>query len=227
MPLPQPHNAIVAVTLNCNARCTMCDIWQNDMHGEITPEVFARLPASLRDVNISGGEPFLRSDLPQILAAIKSTNPKARLVVSTNGFQPGKTRKMLPDLLAADRRLAVRVSIDGMNATGAALANVSTTPEISWTAPAIGVPTTYGLRIAQLTPSATGGTRRTFLFNLTLPGDLTRIRLPPGLLVPRADYFLRLTAYADPAPFDPARPSKSSGFPYASAQLLSSSFKTQ
>ena len=23
--LPQPHNAIVAVTLNCNARCTMCD----------------------------------------------------------------------------------------------------------------------------------------------------------------------------------------------------------
>lgn len=117
MSLPQPHNAIVAVTLNCNARCTMCDIWQNDMHGEIEPEVFARLPPSLRDVNISGGEPFLRRDLPQILAAIKSTNSKARLVVSTNGFQPGKTRKMLPDLLAADRRLAVRVSIDGMNAT--------------------------------------------------------------------------------------------------------------
>src|SRR5262245_10372543 len=46
VPAPQPHNAIVAVTLNCNARCTMCDIWQNDMHGEAGPEVFARLPAS-------------------------------------------------------------------------------------------------------------------------------------------------------------------------------------
>jgi len=117
MSMPEPRNAIVAVTLNCNARCTMCDIWQNDMHGEIPPEVFSRLPPSLRDVNISGGEPFLRSDLPQILAAIKSTNPKARLVISTNGFQPGKTRKMLPALLAADPKLALRVSIDGMNGT--------------------------------------------------------------------------------------------------------------
>ena len=115
--LPQPHNAIVAVTLNCNARCTMCDIWQNDMHGEAGPEVFARLPKSLRDVNISGGEPFLRRDLPDILAAIKSTNPGARLVISTNGFQPTKTRQMLPDILRADPKVAVRVSIDGMNET--------------------------------------------------------------------------------------------------------------
>jgi MoaA/NifB/PqqE/SkfB family radical SAM enzyme len=117
MSLPQPRNAIVAVTLNCNARCTMCDIWKNDMHGEATPEVFARLPTSLRDINISGGEPFLRSDLPEILAAIKHTNPRARLVISTNGFQPGKTRRMLPDLLKADPKLAMRVSIDGMHAT--------------------------------------------------------------------------------------------------------------
>ena len=115
--VPQPHNAIVSVTLNCNARCTMCDIWQNDMHGESAPEVFGRLPASLRDINVSGGEPFLRSDLPEILGAIKSHNPRARLVVSTNGFQPGKTAKMLPALLAADPHLAVRVSIDGMEAT--------------------------------------------------------------------------------------------------------------
>ena len=116
-PLPQPHNAIVSVTLNCNARCTMCDIWKNDMHGEVAPEVFGRLPTSLRDINISGGEPFLRSDLPEILAAIRRRNPRARLVISTNGFQPGKTAKLLPDLLAAAPGLAVRVSIDGMEAT--------------------------------------------------------------------------------------------------------------
>ncbi len=113
----QPHNAIVSVTLNCNARCQMCDIWRNDMHGEASAEVFARLPASLRDINISGGEPFLRGDLPEILAAIKHSNPRARLVISTNGFQPGKTQRMLPALLAADPHLALRVSIDGMNDT--------------------------------------------------------------------------------------------------------------
>jgi MoaA/NifB/PqqE/SkfB family radical SAM enzyme len=115
--LPQPRNAIVAVTLNCNARCTMCDIWQNDMHGEAAAEVFARLPDSLQDINISGGEPFLRRDLPEILAGIKRTNPRTRLVISTNGFQPAKTRQMLPAILAADPKVAVRVSIDGLNAT--------------------------------------------------------------------------------------------------------------
>ena len=115
--VPQPHNAIVSVTLNCNARCTMCDIWRNDMHGEIAPEIFGRLPTSLRDINISGGEPFLRTDLPDILAAIKRANPQARLVISTNGFQPAKTAKLLPALLAADSELALRVSIDGMDAT--------------------------------------------------------------------------------------------------------------
>lgn len=115
--LPQPHNAIVAVTLNCNARCQMCDIWQNDMHGEAAPEVFARLPKSLRDINISGGEPFLRRDLPDILAAIKGSNPRARLVISTNGFQPARTKDLLPAILAVDPKVAVRVSIDGMNGT--------------------------------------------------------------------------------------------------------------
>jgi MoaA/NifB/PqqE/SkfB family radical SAM enzyme len=35
-------------------------------------------------------------------------------VISTNGFQPGKTQRMLPALLRADPQLAVRVSIDGM-----------------------------------------------------------------------------------------------------------------
>jgi MoaA/NifB/PqqE/SkfB family radical SAM enzyme len=117
MSIPQPHNAIIAVTLNCNARCTMCDIWKNDMHGEAGPEVFARLPSSLRDVNISGGEPFLRKDLPEILAAIKSTNPHARLVISTNGFQPARTKELLPAILGIDPKVALRVSIDGLDGT--------------------------------------------------------------------------------------------------------------
>ena len=122
--LPQPHNAIVAVTLNCNARCTMCDIWQNDMRGEATADVFARLPPSLRDINISGGEPFLRRDLPDILAAIKRASPRARLVISTNGFQPAKTQRMLPEILEVASEVAVRVSIDGMPANHEAIRGI-------------------------------------------------------------------------------------------------------
>ena len=55
-----PATAIIAVTLNCNARCTMCDIWKNQMKDELRPEEFAKVPSGLRDINLSGGEPFLR-----------------------------------------------------------------------------------------------------------------------------------------------------------------------
>jgi MoaA/NifB/PqqE/SkfB family radical SAM enzyme len=112
-PVPEPDSAILAVTLNCNARCVMCDIWKNDMHGEASPEVYKRLPRSLRDVNVSGGEPFLRKDLAQIAANVKEACPDARLVISTNGFQPERTERILGDIVDLDPNVAVRVSIDG------------------------------------------------------------------------------------------------------------------
>jgi MoaA/NifB/PqqE/SkfB family radical SAM enzyme len=108
-----PTDAVVAVTLNCNARCTMCDIWKNRMEGELQPEEFAALPASLRTINITGGEPFLRDDLPDILRVIRRTCQRARLVISTNGFLPRRAARLAP-LLREMPDLAVRISIDGI-----------------------------------------------------------------------------------------------------------------
>jgi MoaA/NifB/PqqE/SkfB family radical SAM enzyme len=108
-----PLSAILAVTLNCNARCVMCDIWQNDMHGEVGPEVFRRLPSSLRDINVSGGEPFLRPDLPEIVRNIKIAAPRARLVISTNGFTPGRIERSVREILEVDPGVGLRISIDG------------------------------------------------------------------------------------------------------------------
>ena len=59
-----PVDAVLAVTYRCNARCTMCGIWSSKPVAELPPAAYARLPASLRDVNLTGGEPFLRDDLP-------------------------------------------------------------------------------------------------------------------------------------------------------------------
>jgi len=112
-----PTNAIVAVTLNCNSRCTMCNIWQNHITNELKPHEFLMLPDSLKDINITGGEPFLRMDLPEIVANIKLAAPKARLVLSTNGFLPKVIEKNIPKILQTDPDFAVRVSLDGWNET--------------------------------------------------------------------------------------------------------------
>lgn len=113
----KPTTAIVAVTLNCNAHCLMCDIWKQSSTGEMQPAEYLQLPASLREINITGGEPFLRQDLPEVAAAIRQACPRARLVISTNGLLVDRMQKMVPPLLRLGSAVAVRVSIDGLEET--------------------------------------------------------------------------------------------------------------
>ncbi|WP_218081580.1 radical SAM protein [Anthocerotibacter panamensis] len=109
-----PTEAIIAVTLNCNARCVMCDIWKNNIQGELAAHEYAALPASLRSINITGGEPFLRPDLAEVLRVIRRTCPKARLVISTNGFLENRYVPILREVLTTIPDLGIRLSIDGL-----------------------------------------------------------------------------------------------------------------
>lgn len=108
-----PTHAIVAITLNCNARCVMCDIWKNKMSGEMKPEEYRKLPSYLKDINVTGGEPFLRLDFPEVIRNIKIAAPKARLVVNTNGFMWRKIKEDMEKVIHIDPSIAIRLSIDG------------------------------------------------------------------------------------------------------------------
>jgi len=109
-----PKNAIIAVTLNCNSRCIMCDIWKNRITHELSPSEYLKLPSSLVDINITGGEPFLRRDLVEIIKNMKTASPRARLIMSTNGFMPHRAAEDLPKIKLIDPSFALRVSIDGV-----------------------------------------------------------------------------------------------------------------
>lgn len=114
MATKMPIDCVLALTYNCNARCTMCDIWKIKNSPELTLEDIAKLPDSLRDVNLSGGEPFLRKDLPEIVAAVRKACPKARLVISTNGFLTPVIDKAMDKILKIAPDIGVAVSIDGI-----------------------------------------------------------------------------------------------------------------
>jgi len=109
----KPTEAIISVTLNCNARCVMCNIWQNKMNGEVKPEFYEKLPSTLKEINITGGEPFLRSDLPEIIRIIRKRCPDARMLINTNGYLTGQIKKIVPEIYKIDPRIALRVSLDG------------------------------------------------------------------------------------------------------------------
>jgi len=106
-----PTHAIIAVTDRCNARCVMCDIWQKPAGTELRPEDYGRLPSSLREINVTGGEPLLRTDLAGIIHSMRRQCPGSRIVLSTNGLLPAR----LEALLEAVKGIAVRISLDGMD----------------------------------------------------------------------------------------------------------------
>jgi Fe-coproporphyrin III synthase len=101
--------ASIITTYRCNARCHMCNTWQypSKQDEEITTETYDRLP-SLKTINITGGEPFLRQDIDEIVCCLKKK--AKRLVISSNGYF---TEKIVA-LFEKHRDIGIRVSIEGL-----------------------------------------------------------------------------------------------------------------
>ncbi len=104
-----PTDVSIITTYRCQMACKMCDIWKNptDKNKEITPQELEILPR-FKFVNITGGEPFLRRDLEDIVEVMfRKTN---RIVISTSGWH---TQKILR-LAEKFPNIGVRVSIEGL-----------------------------------------------------------------------------------------------------------------
>ena len=116
-----PRWITVFVTNHCNARCEHCFYWSelNRRSPELAVEEFRRLFGSIRwpvrTVNLSGGEPFLRRDLEDIVLAADATRRIRKMSVPTHGMLrnlPARLRALAPRL--RHMRLNVSVSFDGL-----------------------------------------------------------------------------------------------------------------
>lgn len=111
-----PSDAFVNVTNRCNARCIMCDNWRRPPLEEMEPHEYSKLPRSLVYVNVSGGEPFLREDLPEIVDAIRNSCPRAEICISTNGILTAKIQEQMKRIIRTDPSIRVMISIDAIGA---------------------------------------------------------------------------------------------------------------
>jgi MoaA/NifB/PqqE/SkfB family radical SAM enzyme len=109
-----PIDAVIAVTYRCDSRCNMCSIWQLPPGDELAPGEYRKLPRTLRDINITGGEPFLREDLVEIVRIMYERCNHPRIVISTNGFERRRILHAAPDLMKIGRNIGLAVSLDGI-----------------------------------------------------------------------------------------------------------------
>jgi len=109
-----PVDAVIAITYRCDSRCNMCNIWREPPGEELAPEEFRRLPRTLRDINITGGEPFLRDDLVEIVRILDERCNHPRMVISTNGFERRRIMHAAPELMKIGSNVGLAVSLDGI-----------------------------------------------------------------------------------------------------------------
>ena len=105
-------NGTVIVTYRCNARCTMCNRYKAPSRPdeEISIETIKKLP-KMYFTNITGGEPFIREDLPEIVRELYKKSD--RIVISTNGFFTDRIIKLCEEF----PNVGIRISIEGLEQT--------------------------------------------------------------------------------------------------------------
>jgi len=94
----------------------MCNIWKGDTPDRLMPEHMRKLPAELRTINLSGGEPFLRDDLVDFVREVRARCPKAVITISTNAFLPDRIAEQMGELRRIDPDIRLAVSLDGLAA---------------------------------------------------------------------------------------------------------------
>jgi radical SAM protein with 4Fe4S-binding SPASM domain len=105
-----PTDVSVVTTYRCQMRCKMCNIWKypTDEKKEITPKDLEKLP-SLKFANVTGGEPFQRRDLEELIAVLFTKAP--RVVISTSGWHYDR----IITLAEKFPNIGIRVSIEGLS----------------------------------------------------------------------------------------------------------------
>lgn len=128
--LPAPVEALsLEITHRCIARCIMCNIWKRSKaHGDIPLDQWLGLLSSpilrsLRELDVTGGEPFLRGDLENLLLTVtamkKDYFPSLRTIaITTNGFLTDRVRHVIGEVIASlDKQgidLVLAFAMDGV-----------------------------------------------------------------------------------------------------------------
>ena len=121
----RPTVLIYNCTWVCDARCTMCNNWKwgdrkSDMSlAQLEPVMASPFWGAVENLNISGGEPTTRNDLPEMVELFQRHLPRLRKIgINTTGLTPHRAIPMLTRIVefcaARGILISIRVSLDGI-----------------------------------------------------------------------------------------------------------------
>lgn len=118
--VPSPPFVILFINSICNMKCEHCFYWQNlnrpdDLSFEELVDLSRQL-GKIQNLNLSGGEPFLRKEFGAICRQFIQQNGVEEIYVPTNGYFRDRTIVQLRETLKEPglRLFGVELSLDGM-----------------------------------------------------------------------------------------------------------------
>ena len=120
---PQFNSLFLFVTSRCNSLCRTCFYFDKlNSPDDLTVDQIARISETappFRKLWISGGEPFLRAELAEIVAMFVRRNGVGNVNLPTNGLLPDKIFPIMDRMLelAPAASIDLNFSIDGLQQT--------------------------------------------------------------------------------------------------------------
>ncbi len=119
-----PNTINFDITYRCNSRCSMCNIWRHERTIEFSTEelrsvLSKRLFKKVEHVGLTGGEPSLRKDFPEIVDTLIETLPRLKsLSIITNCVSPACSERIIQFLFercqSARIQFGLVLSMDGI-----------------------------------------------------------------------------------------------------------------
>lgn len=122
-PVASPPFLILFINSLCNMKCEHCFYWTSlNQRDDLSYEEIEALSKDLgriENLNLSGGEPFLRKEFAEICKLFIDNNGVEEIYVPSNGYYPERTVKAIRQVLNDNKSLrlfAIELSLDGMPA---------------------------------------------------------------------------------------------------------------
>lgn len=111
------------VTSICNEKCRHCFYWEElNQRGDLTFDQISKISRTMPAINdlwLSGGEPLMRKDLPEIIELFYKNNAIRWINLPTNGLFRERAHNWIDRVLTNCPQLQIdlNVSVDGFEAT--------------------------------------------------------------------------------------------------------------
>lgn len=118
-PKMYPFSVVCSVSFRCNSRCRTCDVWRkpnDDMTAEEWDKVFANLGRTPIYLTFTGGEPFLRRDLDElVISGYRHCRPHI-ITIPTNGLLSDRVIERVDRICreCPGSEIGINLSLDGV-----------------------------------------------------------------------------------------------------------------